>query len=281
MTAATISAGPADARVTSAIRFSLPDGRVPLAPVKVTVIVPVLYREPQLAKTLARLDSLRDKANLEILVVVDVPDPSSEHEARTANDAVAEESGARVLYRVGQRGFGPALRYAFGQGVGDAFIPFMGDESDRAEDIPTMVEALERGYDVVAGSRYMPGGQTVGITTKQRVSRLYSMLIRIAGGPPIHDVSNAFKAYRREVVEHVSTEAASFDISVELTVKAALAGFRVGEIPTVWTNRRLGSSQFKASKEIGHYWRWLVLTARGRLRLRPRRSAVPASGGRP
>ena len=245
---------------------------------KVTVIVPVLYREPQLAKTLGRLDALRENADLEILVVVDVPDETREAEARSANDTAADAAGARVLYRVGDRGFGSALRYAFGQGVGDAFVPFMGDESDRAEDIPRMVEELERGFDVVAGSRYMRGGGTVGITAKQRFSRLYSLMVRAAGGPRIHDVSNAFKAYRREVVERVTTEAESFDISVELTVRAALAGFRVGEIPTVWTNRELGASNFNVSKEIPNYWRWVVLAARGRLRPQPRH--VPAPGGR-
>jgi glycosyltransferase involved in cell wall biosynthesis len=249
--------------------------------VKVTVIVPVLYREPQLAKTLGRLDEQRGKIDLEILVVVDVPDASRDQEAREANDPVALNAGARVLYRVGQRGFGSALRYAFDQGTGDAFVPFMGDESDRAEDIPVMVRELDRGYDVVAGSRYMRGGGTVGITTKQRISRLYSVLVRLSGGPHIHDVSNAFKAYRRQVVERVSTEASSFDISVELTVKAALAGFRIGEIPTVWTNRELGSSNFKVSREVGNYWRWLLMATRGRFRLRSRRPPVPASGGRP
>jgi hypothetical protein len=263
------------------MRVSLSGGRVPLAAVKVTVIVPVLYREPQLAKTLGRLATLRETADIEILVIADVPDPSREREARDANDPAADESGARVLYRVGERGFGSALRYAFAHGAGDAFVPFMGDESDRAEDILRMVEALERGYDVVAGSRYMRGGGTAGITTKQRFSRLYSMVLRIVGGLPIHDVSNAFKAYRREVVEQVRTEAASFDISVELTVKAALAGFRIGEIPTVWTNRELGSSNFDVPKEIANYWRWLVLAGRGRLGRRPRHHPIPAPRGRP
>lgn len=246
---------------------------------KVTVIVPVLYREPQLAKTLSRLDGQREHTDLEILLVVDVPDAGREQEARSQNDPVAQSAGARVVYRVGERGFGSALRYAFDQGLGDAFIPFMGDGSDRAEDIPPMIDELQRGYDVVAGSRYMRGGGTIGVTTKQRISRLYSLAVRLAGGPKIHDVSNAFKAYRREVVECVRTEAESFDISVELTVKAARAGFRIGEIPTVWTNRELGSSNFRIANEIGNYWRWLVLAARGRLRLRPRHPAVPASGG--
>jgi hypothetical protein len=253
-----------------------------LAHVKVTVIVPVLYREPRLAHTLGRLAALGDQVDLEILVVVDIPDPAREEETRRENDPVAAGTGARLLYRVGQRGFGAALRYAFGQAAGDAVIPFMGDESDRAEDIPRLVRELEHGYDVVAGSRYMRGGETVGMTTKQRISHLYSLLVRVVGGLGIHDVSNAFKAYRREVLDGVRTEAESFDISVELTVKAAQQGFRIGEVPTRWTNREVGKSNFRASKEIRNYSRWLVLAARGRVASRVGgRPDLPAAGGEP
>src|SRR5207248_5803643 len=114
------------------------------------------------------------------------------------------------------------------------------------------------------------GGGIVGNTLKQRVSRLYSTLVRLAGGPPIHDVSNAFKLYRRTVVESVPTVADSFDISVELTVKAAIAGYRITEIPTVWTNRAEGRSNFDFWKELRNYGRWLVLVAARRRRRRHR-----------
>jgi hypothetical protein len=143
-------------------------------------------------------------------------------------------------------------------------IPFMGDQSDDPNTIPRMAEKIEEGFDVVSGSRYMRGGGIVGNTAKQRMSRLYSMLIRLAGGPPIHDVSNAFKAYRRKVVETVPTVADSFDVSVELTVKAARAGFRIGEIPTVWTNREVGTSNFNVGRELRNYRRWLLFALRGR-----------------
>src|SRR5919197_4682928 len=116
----------------------------------------------------------------------------------------------------------------------------------------------------------MKGGPIVGVTTNQRMSRLYSFLVPLAGGPWIQDVSNAFKGYRRAVVERIRTEAESFDISVELTVKAALEGFWIGEIPTVWTNRELGSSNFRMRGEVANYGRWLMLAARGRRRLRSR-----------
>ncbi|MGH3114837.1 MAG: flippase-like domain-containing protein, partial [Gaiellaceae bacterium] len=102
-------------------------------------------------------------------------------------------------------------------------------------------------------------------------------LVRLVGGPRIHDVSNAFKAYRRRVVEEVPTVAGSFDISVELTVRADKAGFRITEVPTTWTNRQLGRSSWRFSKELRRYSRWLWLAARGTKAAR--RDAVPRSEG--
>jgi dolichol-phosphate mannosyltransferase len=231
---------------------------------KASVIVPVLYVEPQLAQTASRLASLRQLVDLEILLVVDIPDPVREEEARSANDVVAVETGATVLYRVGERGFGSALRHGFAASSGDAVIPFMGDACDDPGDIPKLMARLEEGWDVVAGSRYMPGGRIIGDTLKQRMSRLYGFLCRLVGGPRIHDVTNAFKAYRRRVVESVQTVAESYDISVELTVKAHRQGFTVSEIPTTWTNREAGTSNWRFWEELRRYARWLILAARRR-----------------
>ena len=248
---------------------------------RVSLVVPVLYREPQLGQTLAGLASLRGRLDLEILVVVDVPDPSREAESRAENDAAAEGSGARVVYRVGERGFGSALRRGFAEATGDVVIPMMGDLSEDPQDAVRLADSAREGWDVVAGSRYMRGGRIVGQTTKQRISHLYSILCRLAGGPRIHDVSNAFKAYRRAVVESVSTVADSFDVSVELTLKAHLAGFQVGEIPTVWTNRREGRSNFAMRTELRNYGRWLLLALRRRPPASAALTAEAPAGERP
>jgi glycosyltransferase involved in cell wall biosynthesis len=237
---------------------------------KVSGIVPVLYTEPQLLDTLVHMAALRDRLDLEIVLVVDVPDPSREPETRAENDRVAAEVKAVVFYRVGERGFGSALRRGFAEASGEAMVPIMGDASEDPEDVVRLAGQFEEGWDVVAGSRYMRGGRIVGNTVKQRISRLYSFLMRLAGGPRIHDVSNAFKAYRRSVVESIDTEAESFDLSVELTLKAYQAGFSITEIPTVWTNRREGRSSFHFSRELRNYGRWLIVAMRGR-----RRRAAP------
>lgn len=240
---------------------------------RISIIIPILHVEPHLRRTMERLRSLRERMDLEVLLVVDVPDRRWEEEARRENDGVAGEVDAKAIYRIGERGFGSALRFGFEHATGDAVIPFMGDACDDPEDIPGMVEQIERGWDVAGGSRYMPGGRIVGNTLKQRMSRLYGLLVRAVGGPKIHDVSNAFKAYDRTVLEAVPTIAESYDVSVELTVKAHQAGFRVTEVPTTWTNRELGDSNWRFSRELKRYWRWLWLAARGaprRGRTRPR-----------
>lgn len=246
----------------------------------VSVIVPVLYSEPQLRQTLRGLAEADGPAP-EVLVVVDVPDPTREEQARAENEAVAAESSARVVYRVGERGFGSALRRAFQEAHGDVLVPLMADASEDPRDVARLVAAMRDGLDVVAGSRYMPGGGIVGNTVKQRMSRFYSFLCRLAGGPRIHDISNAFKAYRRSVVESVSTVAESFDVSVELTLKAHLAGFRVGEVPTVWTNRKEGRSNFSIRTELRNYGRWLVLALRSRPAARTRDAATAPPGHKP
>jgi hypothetical protein len=196
--------------------------------------------------------------DLEIVVVVDVPNPDRERVAREENDPIAASAGAIVDYRVGERGFGSALRWGFARATGDVIIPYMGDACDDPADVRRLVELVSRGWDVVSGSRYMPGGRIVGNSLKQRLSKMYSILVRFAGGPNIHDISNSFKAYRREVVEQISMVANSFDLSVELTLKAARAGFTVTEVPTVWTNRQIGESNFHFWRELRNYGRWLI-----------------------
>jgi dolichol-phosphate mannosyltransferase len=238
-----------------------------------SIIVPILYGEPQLEETVSGLRRVRDGLPLEVLLVVDVPDPAREDAVREAHDRLIAEQGVRVIYRVGERGFGSALRRGFAESTGDPVIPMMADASEDPLDVVALVRAIEAGWDVVSGSRYMRGGGIVGWTAKQWISRAYSFACRAAGGPPIHDVSNAFKAYRRAVVESVSSVADSFDISVELTVKAHLAGFRVTEVPTVWTNRREGSSSFSLGSELPRYRRWLWLAATGKRSAR--RAASP------
>jgi glycosyltransferase involved in cell wall biosynthesis len=98
-----------------------------------------------LSDTLRGLAGLRDRIDLEILLIVDVPDPSREAESRARNDSIADEFGALALYRLGERGFGSALRHGFRHATGDVLIPLTADGSEDPEDVIRLTDELGRG----------------------------------------------------------------------------------------------------------------------------------------
>lgn len=238
----------------------------------VSLIVPVLNREPRLTDVLDRIASLPADFHRELLIVYDVTRPELLPQVQDEQRELKERYGVVCLTRTDERGFGSALRAGFDKSSGDIIIPIMGDCSDDISAIPRMVGRIAAGADIAVGSRYMPGGAIVGDTPKQQISRLYSRTMRLVSSVNCDDVSNSFRAYRRRVWENIPNEANSFDISVEMTVKAAARGYRIEQVPAVWTNREAGRSSFRMFKELPNYARWLFFATRRA----PRGSALVA-----
>jgi dolichol-phosphate mannosyltransferase len=83
--------------------------------------------------------------------------------------------------------------------------------------------------------------------------------------PPTPDPTNNFKLYSRRFLETVKIEStAGFELALELTVKATLAGRRVAEVPTTWRDRAAGESNFRLREWLPHYVRWYMVGLRGR-----------------
>lgn len=221
-------------------------------------IVPVLDYEEGLEETIQSIRALPVGQESEVVVVFDVTrrEILSAVEAQQAH--LAQAWGATSIIREGRKGFGTALKDGARSSSGEAVVPVMADLSDDLGVVPEMARLLEEGADIVVASRYMRGGRTIGVTPKQRLSRLYSWLVHLLSTVPCQDVSNSFKAYRRRVWETVPTRGISFDLSVELTVKAAAEGYRIAEVPATWTNRAAGRSSFAMLRELPSYSRWLL-----------------------
>jgi hypothetical protein len=131
-----------------------------------------------------------------------------------------------------------------------------------------MVSLARGGADVVAASRYMRGGRQLGGRYLQRtLSRTAGLTLHWFGGVPTHDPTNNFKLYSRRFLDAVTIESrAGFELALELTVKATLAGRRIAEVPTTWRDRTAGQSNFRLRKWLPHYLRWYAVAFRGRLR---------------
>jgi hypothetical protein len=137
-----------------------------------------------------------------------------------------------------------------------------------------MVGLFEKGCQVVAGSRYMKGGRQVGGGfIKTTMTRLAGLSLHHLIGLPIHDATNSYRLYGRKLLESVEIESdGGFELGIELTVKAYLMGFRIGEVPTSWTDRTAGRSRFRLlgwlPKYFGWYWKALIGTRFGLVRPR-------------
>ena len=161
----------------------------------------------------------------------------------------------------GAPGFGLAVRAGLEAATGDALAVFMADASDSPADLVRFVRTMEaRGVDCVFGSRFARGGTVIDYPfPKLMLNRLANALIRLLFGLRYDDTTNAFKLYRREVVEGAAPLLSHhFNLTVELPLKAMVRGYTFAVVPNSWTNRREGRSKF-AIQEMGSRYAFIVL----------------------
>jgi dolichol-phosphate mannosyltransferase len=161
---------------------------------------------------------------------------------------------------VGSHGFGLAVRAGLDQCTGDAIAIMMADASDGPSDLVKYYAKLQEGYDCVFGSRFIPGASVVDYPFHKLIlNRMANWFIRFIFGLDFGDTTNAFKCYRREVIEGISPLISShFNLTVEMPLKAIVRGFSFAVVPISWTNRKTGISKLKI-KEMGSRYLFIVL----------------------
>ncbi len=217
---------------------------------KLSIIVPAHNEEDNIAEVIRQIEDRLD-LDYELLVV---NDHSVDDTAKCVNTLIKQYPNLRIVDNRHGKGFANAIRFGFEQSRGDMVVPVMADLCDDLSTIPLMMDKISNGYDLVCASRYIPGGRRLG------GSRFKGFLSCFAGrslyyvlGIPTHDIANAFKMYRKEVIQNIKIEAKGFEISMEIPLKAYYAGFRISEVPTQWKERTRGKSSFKVLKLLPDY----------------------------
>ena len=166
----------------------------------------------------------------------------------------------RPVQNLGPHGFGRAITKGLDSMSGDAVVIMMADESDDCRDVVRYWHALNEGYDCVFGSRFVKGGGVIDYPPlKLFINRLANFFVRMLFHHKLNDTTNAFKAYRREVIEGVRPILSPhFNITVELPLKAIIRGFSFTTIPITWRNRRTGVAKLKI-KEMGSRYLFICL----------------------
>ena len=211
------------------------------------VIVPT-YNErdnlPALLEQLLMLDGLR-------MLVVD--DSSPDGTGQIADEyAAANRARVQVLHRTSRRGLGRS--YIDGMYVAlrtDAthILQMDADLSHNPVDIPRLIAATEHA-EFAIGSRYVPGGRIENWPARRRMlSAFANRYIRAITKLTIRDCTSGFRCWRREALEQLplaSIRSDGYSFIVELAWEASKAGFRCGEIPITFVERRRGASKLSA-----------------------------------
>jgi len=157
------------------------------------------------------------------------------------------------LQNPGPHGFGRAIIQGLNAMKGDACVIMMADASDSPKDAVKYWRLLnDQGYECAFGSRFIKGGTVVDYPrVKLFINRLANLFIRMVFRIRLNDTTNAFKAYRRNVIDGCRPLlAAHFNLTVEIPLKAVVRDFTWTVIPISWQNRKHGVAKLKI-KEMG------------------------------
>ncbi|MGA2653708.1 MAG: glycosyltransferase family 2 protein [Terracidiphilus sp.] len=224
-----------------------------------SIVIPARDEEGCIASTVEHLHlELRlHKVPHEIIVVDDGSTDSTVAIMTALSERIPE---ARLVQSGPPHGFGRAIIAGLNQMSGDAVVVMMADESDDCRDVVRYWKKLNEGWDAVFGSRFMKGGGVIDYPwLKLRLNRLANLFIRALFRISLKDTTNAFKAYRRTVIEGSRPMlAAHFNLTVELPLKAIIRGYSWTVIPITWRNRRTGVAKLKI-QEMGSRYLFICL----------------------
>jgi dolichol-phosphate mannosyltransferase len=227
--------------------------------VKLSVVIPAYNEDRSIAEAVAAVDDQLAVEGIDHEVVV-VDDSSTDHTAEIVARLAEERPAVRYLRSCNPKGFGYAVRAGLDAFAGDAVAIFMADLSDDPADLVTYYKLLDAGFDCAFGSRFLPGSHVENYPRpKLWINRLVNWGIRLLFGHGYNDTTNAFKAYRREVIDVVQPLISPhFNLTVELPLKAIVRGHSYAIAPISWRNRSYGGSNLRL-QEMGSRYLFIVL----------------------
>ncbi len=219
---------------------------------KISIVIPLHNEEENLRELEENIRNMLDSSGIcgEIILV----DDNSCDSTPKICDELAKKENIRTLHRRGNPGMGNALKDGTGKAENNIIVWIMGDLSDDLSAVPRFAEKIQGGCDMVIGSRYMKGGAAEIILWKRIASNGFTSLARIFLGVKVHDITNSFRAFRKEVFDSISLESGDFGISPEFALKAHNKGYKLCEVSAFHRDRVKGTAKFRMFKMGRRYF---------------------------
>ena len=247
---------------------------------KSIVIVPT-YNEAENIRLL-----VADILSLPIRVdVVVVDDNSPDGTGRIAGDLASLHSTVHVVHRPGKLGLGTAYKAGFHYGLEEGYERILTMDADFSHppgDIPAMIELSRTQADLVIGSRYVHGGGTHGCSLPRKMlSWGANAFAKTVLGLQAMDCTAGFRCYRRQVLESIELDAIlsnGYSFLIEMLYRCQRRGWRVGEAPILFENRRRGASKI-SRQEILRAMQTVLRLAKERVLLQDADAYAAPEGG--
>lgn len=230
---------------------------------RISFIIPFHNEEKNVLPMIERVISY-GKGKKWQLEIIPVDDRSSDNTKKILKKLSNKYKFVKPVYRSNDNNIkgntmGRALIEGTKKASADIVIWTMGDLADDAKTYGAIVGKISEGFDMVFGSRYMPGGSRGNLDPiKAFLSSWGTLLARLLFGIKVHDITNAFRGFRKNIFNNLKLTSEGFSISPEFAIKAHFAGFKLAEVPTVYTNRVEGASNFKLYQMAINYLRLYI-----------------------
>ncbi|MEZ4678815.1 MAG: polyprenol monophosphomannose synthase [Caldilineaceae bacterium] len=225
------------------------------------MIVPTYNEAENLANLVTALRGL--PGDIHVLIV---DDNSPDGTGQIADELAIHDAGVHVLHRPAKAGLGAAYKAGFGEGLRRGYGYLCTMDADFSHDpacLPALLTKATTGYDLVVGSRYVAGGQIVGSTAwRQFISFGANWLAHTILGITIRDCTAGFRCYRRQVLETINLDlifSSGYSFLIEMAFYCQRAGFRCGEVPITFVNRRMGVSKIRRTEIFKAFYTLLRL----------------------
>ena len=221
--------------------------------IKLDIIIPVYNEGSKIVNVMKTIKSCV-KTPFKVLICYDHDNDNTLEALRSYKDPGFEI----MLAKNAGAGVHGAIMTGFQKSSANAVLVYPADDTHNADIIDTLYEKYENGYDIVAASRFVPGGCMKGAPwLKSLLVMISSFTLYHFAGMPIHDASNGFRLFSRKVLDNIKIESSlGFIYSIELLVKGHRMGYKICEVPSQWFERTSGKSRFRLTKWVPHYLRW-------------------------
>lgn len=227
---------------------------------KLSIVIPAYNEEESILGTVNNIEEALTKIKIDHEILI-INDNSKDNTETILKELSTKNKNLRYITNTGPNGFGYAVKKGLENFNGDCVAIMMADLSDSPYDLVKFYSTmLEGNFDCVFGSRFIKGGKLIDYPfIKKIVNRIANFTIRLMMGISYNDTTNAFKLYKREVIEGIKPILSPhFNLTIELPLKAIIRGYSYTVIPNSWTNRKYGESKLNL-KEMGSRYFFILM----------------------